>query len=280
MTEDLNRDELIALHVAQLIADGRGGGTARIAGQPEREDRTNPVVELVTSDTVGCLAIEHTLIESFTGQIEDQRQIQPYVESLPKLFGDDLPQSSRFDINVNPRAVVGVKKTAEALDAIVAWARRLAPTLPDGRPGVQGAHIARSGPPELPFEVSLARWPRHAESPIPHVTVGWWSPENLEELREARIATALAKKLPKIHSASEALHCDGVLVLEADDIQLANAVDIRVALQRAAGAQEHPIPAWIVLWETVEDAAFVSVLRANGEWIDDPDTTAFRLPHS
>jgi hypothetical protein len=43
----------------------------------------------------------------------------PYVESLPKLLGDDLPQSSRFDINVDPRAVVGVKKTDDAIDAIV-----------------------------------------------------------------------------------------------------------------------------------------------------------------
>lgn len=278
MTGDLNRDELIALHVAQLIADGRDGGTAHIMGQPEREDRTNPVVELVTSDAVGCLAIEHTLIESYTGQITDQRQIQPYIESLPKLLGDDLQESSRFDINVNPRAVAGVKKTADAIDAIVVWVRRVAPTLPDGRPGIAGAHIARGGPPELPFDVSLARWPRHPESPIPHVTVGWWSPENLEELRETRIATALEKKLPKIHTASEALRCEGVLVLEADDIQLANAVDIRIALQKAAAAQDQPVPAWIVLWETVDDTAFVSVLRASGEWVDDPVESALRFP--
>lgn len=278
MSGDLNRDELIALCVAQHIADGRDGGTVRIVRQPEREDRTNPVVELVTSDAVGCLAIEHTLIESFTGQIADQRQIQPYVESLPKLLGGDLPESSRFDINVDPRAVVGVKKTADAIDAVVVLARRVAPTLPDGRPDMKGAHIARSGPPDLPFEVSLARWPRRAESMIPHITVGWWSPENLEELREARIATALAKKLPKIHSASQALLCEGVLVLEADDIQLANAVDIRFALQKAAGAQDHPIPAWIVLWETVDGSAFVSVLRASGEWVDNPVHSALRFP--
>lgn len=57
-------------------------------------------------------------------------------------------------------------------------------------------------------------------------------------------------------------------------------VDIRIALQKAAAVQDQPIPAWIVLGETADDTAFVSVLRVNGEWIDDPDTTALRLPRS
>lgn len=275
---ELKRDEQIALTVAQLIADRRAGGTAEVFAMPEREDRTKPVVELITSDRVGRLAIEHTLIESFTGQIEDQRQIQPYVDALPETLGDDLPRTSRFDINLDVRAVVGVKKATDAIESVAEWVRRTAPNLPDGRPGVEGEHIARGGPPELPFEVALVRWPRDEQSPIPHVTVGWWAPEALEPLRDARIATALAKKLPKIGAAAVALQCDGVLVLESDDIQLANAVDIRLALQRVAGAQQAPIPSWIVLWETIGDTAFVSVLRADGEWISDPEATALSFP--
>lgn len=107
--DSLDRDQLIALAVAELIAAERGGGRAAIVEIPEQIDRTNPAVELITSDAVGTLAIEHTLIEPYPGQIQDNHQIRPYAEALPTMLAGRLPAGSRFDLNLDVRVVNEIK---------------------------------------------------------------------------------------------------------------------------------------------------------------------------
>lgn len=268
------RDQRLAFAVAELISERRGGGRVAVVSVPEDEDRTNPAVELVTADSVGELAIEHTLIEAFTGQITDQHQIQPYAAKLPGLIGpEDLPTGSRFELNVDIRAVhgLGAPKLA-TLKAIAGWVREAAPNLVDGRPGVRGAHMARTGPPDLPFEVTLVRWGHDPDSTIPNLTVGWWKPDDLEDQRIARIRTALAKKLPKLATAA-AIGQETVLVLESDDVQISNAIDIRLALHAATDELAVDLPAWIVLWETIAETAFVWFLRTSGTWESDARPT-------
>lgn len=74
---DLDRDQAVALAVARLIAEDRTGGEVEIMAVPERADRTNPAVELITADAVGTLAIEHTLIEPYPGQIQGENWLLP-----------------------------------------------------------------------------------------------------------------------------------------------------------------------------------------------------------
>jgi hypothetical protein len=265
----MDRDQLVALAVAELIAAERGGGRVGIEAIPERDDRTNPAVELITFDAVGTLAIEHTLIEPYPGQIQDNHQIRPYAEALPTMLAGRLPAGSRFDLNLDVRVVNGIKPTHETIDAIAEWAVAAAPLLEDGRPGIGGRHMSNGGPPDIPFPITLARWPRHVDDVLPEVSIGWWRPPDLEERRRERLVVALRKKLPKIAAAAAEGH-QGVLVIESDDIQLSNSVDIHVALLGAAAAVEDPLPSWIVCWEQVEESAFVSTLRSDGEWIGDP----------
>lgn len=275
----MDRDQLIALAVAELIAAQRGGGQVMVVAVPERDDRTNPVVELVTADAVGTLAIEHTLIEPYPGQIQDSHQIRPYAEALPTMLAGRLPTGSRFDLNLAIRVVNGIKPTQEILDAIAEWAVAAAPLLEVGRPGNGGRHMSKGGPPDIPFPITLARWPRHVDDVLPEVSIGWWLPPDLEERRRERLVVALRKKLPKL-TAAEAEGHRGVLVIESDDIQLSNSVDIRVALLAAAAEVEDPLPSWIVCWEQVGESAFVSMLRADGEWIGDPRPSVLpAVPH-
>lgn len=275
----MDRDQVLALAVAELIAANRGGGQVRVVAVPERDDRTKPVVELVTADAVGTLAIEHTLIEPYPGQIQDHHQIRPYAEALSRMLAGRLPTGSRFDLNLDVRAVNGIKPTQETLGAIAEWAVAAAPLLEDGRPGIGGRHMAKGGPPDLPFPITLARWPRDVDDVIPEVSIGWWRPADLEERRQERLIVALRKKLPKITAAEVEGH-QGVLVIESDDIQLSNSVDIRVALIAAAAEVEDPLPSWIVCWEQVGESAFVATLRSDGEWVGDPRPSVLpAVPH-
>ena len=281
MTEeaDLDRDQAVALAVARLIAADRSGGEVEIRAVPERDDRTNPAVELITADAVGTLAIEHTLIEPYPGQIQDNHQVRSYAETLPTMLAGRLPAGSRFDLNLDVRVVNGVNPTQETLDAIAEWAVATAPLLEDGRPGIGGRHMAKGGPPDLPFTITLARWPREVDDVLPEVSLGWWRPPDLEELRRERLSVALRKKLPKIAAAEVEGH-QGVLVLESEDIQLSNSIDIRAALLAAAAEVEDPLPSWIVCWEQVGESAFVSTLRSDGEWIGDPRPSVLpAVPH-
>lgn len=275
----LDRDQLIALAVAELIAVQKGGGQVMVVAVPERDDRINPAVELIASDGVGTLAIEHTVIEPYPGQIQDNHQIRPYAETLPTMLAGRLPPGSRFDLNLDIRVVIGTKPTHETLDAIAEWAVVTAPLLEDGRPGIGGRHMAKGDPPDIPFPITLARWPRHVDDLLPGVSIGWWRPPDLEERRRERLVVALRKKLPKI-AAAEAEGHQGVLIIESDDIQLSNSIDIRVALLAAAAEVEDPLPSWIVCWEQVVESAFVSTLRSDGEWIGDPRPSVLpAVPH-
>ena len=275
----MDRDQIIALAVAELIADQRGGGQVTVVAVPEREDRTNPAVELITSDAVGTLAIEHTLIEAFPGQIQDSHQIRPYVETLPTMVADRMPEGSRFELNLDVRGVDGIRPTSETFETIVEWVVAAAPQLEEGRPGISGRHMTKGGPPALPFTATLARWPMRVDDVFPEVSIGWWRPPDLEERRRERLSVALGKKLPKIAAAEVDGH-QGVLVLESEDIQLSNSRDIRAALLAAAAEVEDPLPSWIVCWEQVGDSAYVSTLCSNGEWIGDPRSSVLpAVPH-
>lgn len=271
---DLGRDQTIALAVARLIATARSGGDVEILKKPEEEDRSRPAVELVTEDAVGTLAIEHTLVEPFSAQIRDQQQMRPYAEALPGLLEGRLPAGSQFELNLAVGSTNGIKPSPEALKTIAEWAVKTAPQLEVGRSRVDG-HMATGRPPELPFPITLVRWPRSTDDPLPQVTIGWWQPDDLPQRRQERLAVALQKKLPKLTSAV-AKGPQGVLVLESDDVQLSNAVDIGNSLRAAASDLVQPLPAWIVLWQQYGDTAFVSFLRAASTWIDEPQPS--RLP--
>lgn len=171
---DLDRDQAVALEVARLIATTRSGGEVEVRAVPEREDRTNPAVELITSDAVGTLAIEHTLIEAFPGQIQDSHQIRPYVETLPTMLAGRVPAGSWFELNLDVRGVDGIRPTSETFETIVEWVVAAAPQLEDGRPGVSGRHMTKGGPPALPFTATLARWPMRVDDVFPEVSIGRW----------------------------------------------------------------------------------------------------------
>lgn len=263
----LDRDQAIALAVARLIAAERGGGQVQICAIPERDDRNNQAVELITCDAVGTLAIEHTRIEAFRKQIQDDTQIQPYAEQLPAILAGRLPAGSRYELIFDIRGVNGTKPEQKALNAIVAWVIATAPLLEDGCPGINGRHVMTGEPPDLPFTITLVRWPEWISKRDPGVSIGRWYPQDLEQQRKERLGDALCSKLPKI-AVAEANGHSGVLILESNDIALSNSTAIYTALL-AAAEKRADLPPWIVYWEQVCEPASVSIFRSNGEWVEE-----------
>ncbi len=74
-------------------------------------------------------------------------------------------------------------------------------------------------PPGVPFEVTLQRHPPDAPT---RVFASRFTPADLEADRRVRIATAIARKCPKLLDAKQQYGATSVLVLESDDVALAN----------------------------------------------------------
>jgi hypothetical protein len=231
------RDQRLAFAVAMVVAQLRDGGEPRVVDVPDVKDRENPAVELITADDVGRLAIEQ-------------------------------PPRSRFNLVIAVLATDGVKPTRDRLDKIAEWVEREARRLEDGSPQASPRHWVRGGPPDLPFEATLYRWPRPPDSSLPLFSVLVAAPEELEARRVARVAQALERKLPKLREAA-GQEGEGVLVLESEDIQLSNSWTIAVAVREAVSSAASWVPEWIVLVETDTSTPIAWVLRGRGEWIDE-----------
>jgi hypothetical protein len=262
------RDQRLAFAVAMVVAQLRDGGEPRVVDVPDVKDRENPAVELITADDVGRLAIEHTVIEPFEHEIRERPRVGAYEIGLRERLAGRLPPRSRFNLVIAVLATDGVKPTRDRLDKIAEWVEREARRLEDGSPQASPRHWVRGGPPDLPFEATLYRWPRPPDSSLPLFSVLVAAPEELEARRVARVAQALERKLPKLREAA-GQEGEGVLVLESEDIQLSNSWTIAVAVREAVSSAASWVPEWIVLVETDTSTPIAWVLRGRGEWIDE-----------
>jgi len=109
----------------------------------------------------------------------------------------------------------------------------------------------------VPFEVSLYRWPGLDG----RLFIGEFSPEKLEELRRQRVRLALDAKCPKLLAAKGESRIS-VLVLESDDIALANPVVIGNALVQGLSKRQGDVPDEVYLVGTeLEQQWIVWVLK-------------------
>jgi len=93
-----------------------------------------------------------------------------------------------------------------------------------------------------------------------------FAPDDLETKRRERINTALQKKLPKLAAARREFNAtESVLVVESDDIALANSSAIADGLRTALQHHQEP-PDTIYLVETDRGLAWqLWVMKANGQ---------------
>lgn len=165
--------------------------------RPEARERRRKSVDLLAQGSSCKYAIEHTRVESFEGQILDNRQFSDLLGPIPLMAAAFLPPEDRFVLSVATKAVKGVKDPDRIRNALIAWLREKAPLLkPGSNRHLPGTYV-REFPPGVPFEVLLSRWHSRRRG----LTIGRLGPGDLEDQRRLRVRSALAGKCPKLHGA-------------------------------------------------------------------------------
>ena len=107
-------------------------------------------------------------------------------------------------------------------------------------------------PKELGFEVCLYRFPAINPENNGKLYSTTFSPESLELKRVSRINRSLVDKCPKLAKRKSTCDCITILVLESNDIALANSSVVGDALEKALKKIDPAIiPDKIILIETV-----------------------------
>ncbi|MFQ5658187.1 MAG: hypothetical protein ACE5G5_11640 [Candidatus Methylomirabilales bacterium] len=238
------------------VMGNRKRETLSVVGVPDEKERQEKAVDFRLRGTSSEFILEHTRIESFPGQITDDRQFVNLLGPLEAELSGTLPTPGHYVLDVAPGAVRGATRGQRVREALVAWVCKKAPALELGSPRTAPNHCIREVPTGVPFEVTLCRWP----SLDGRFYIARSVRNDLEMKRRLRIGTALDDKCPKLRAAK----FDGVtsvLVFESNDIALANCADIGEAFVKELSRRQDAIPDEVYLVETELERWAVWVLK-------------------
>jgi hypothetical protein len=218
------------------IIEARTGEPVRITDCPEQDYRSRKVVEERWESRSHRYAVEHTRLESYAGQIENEAKLRRLIVPVRDLLVGRLAGSHVLTVQFSETQTAKINY-ADAHKEILTLTLEAAPKLKDGETIVLPST-------RLPFMVRLHR--RHGKGS--HVAVHCFIEGNGEELRLERMRRALTDKCPKL-AAWAADGRKSVLVLEADDIQLSNSEVAYEAFKQAI-AEHKDQPDIVVFVET------------------------------
>lgn len=196
--------------------------------------------------------VEHTRIEAFEGQIQDDVAFQRLVGPLVTQFDGVVP--GRF-LALIPAGVASHSTISfdDAREEIAKLIGAHVSSLSDGE-----AAVLRSD--QLPYEVRLRK--RHSKES--RVLFGRWIEGLPDDGRSVRIGRALDQKIPKLRSAAQAYELPSVLVLESNDMALSNVFEVGQAFTRAALEGRGEVPDLVFLVES-EGVPFYGWLMKDGD---------------
>ena len=220
-----------------------------VTERPELVHRSIPAVEeLWSSPSSRCYAVEHTRLESFDGQIENEARLRRLILPARASLADRLPGT--YVLSVLVRETKEARARYEQVqEEIVRLTLETAPRMQDGH-----AVVLQSD--RVPFGVQLrGRHGRGSQVFVHSVITG-----EGDALRLARVRKAFDDNCPKLAAWS----VDGrvsVLVLEANDIQPSNAFLVWEAV-KAVIAERTDAPDVIVFVHTDGSPMYAWVLKA------------------
>jgi hypothetical protein len=218
------------------ILTARTGEAVQLTNRPDLEHRRIPAVEELWESPSRRYAVEHTRIESFEGQIENDAKLKRLLVPVRSMLAGQLPGTFVLTVPVRETKSARVGYTF-AHREIVRLALQAAHQLTDGE-----TTTLRSD--RLPFKLEFHKRHGKGSQVFLHCVIEG----DGDALRLDRLQRAFAEKLPKLRNWA----ADGrtsVLVLESDDIQLANVFAIFSAVKQALEAHSDQ-PDMIVLVET------------------------------
>ena len=228
-----NNEGKVCDAVVRLLEDRTGQKRADLS-LPE-VDGVGPPVDLRLRLGAQEFAVEHTLIESFEGQIKTGVVFSEIKGHVGRVLSGRLPRPAFYQLQV-PVNVSLPKKVAQrnlVLDTLVDWIRECAECMDRRNQGrtkewhnpVRSDDCIREIPPGFACGMVLRRWPDavllgREPGDLGAISI---SPEDeeLEKLRAKRLKRAYSDKCPKLERA-KAEGARTVLVLENEDIALAS----------------------------------------------------------
>ncbi|MFQ5741471.1 MAG: hypothetical protein ACE5JX_20940 [Acidobacteriota bacterium] len=240
VAKEPKNEQRVCKAVMCLVADRRGERIVK-AEPVDAIVRDRPAVEWVFDTPTARFAVEHTRIESFPKQIGEGKRFAQLLGPLETELAGKLPGAFFLIVDVGT-AKAPSGQHAELRKALSEWILAKGAALdPEEQTGPHGNCKITESPPGVPFEVTLHRDSNYDSRLfiIQNLT------GDLESLRRDRIREALSRKCPKLLEAQRGGRVS-VLILESDDIALANQVAIAEAtVEELAARSDAPD---VVIW--------------------------------
>ena len=213
--------------VAALLAR-RNGESVTKAEAVDTVVRDRPAVEAIYHTKSNRFALEHTRVESFPNQIGLGKQFAQLVGPLETELAGKLPGEFFLIVQVG-EARVSSADQPRVRAAVAAWILENAAVLePEETVGPRGKCEMTVKPNGVPFEVTLHRDCDYGSG----LLIIQGLDGDRQQLRRQAIARSLDSKCPKLKAAHDD-GCVSILILESDDISLAN----RVVVAEAAATE-------------------------------------------
>ncbi len=239
-TIEPKNERVVCDAIAKFLAERQGDRIVSVDAV-DAVVRDRPAVEYIYHTTQTKFAVEHTRIESFPNQIGKGKRFAHLLEPLENELRGRLP--GVFFLTVAVGAANSPTAQQEPVRAaLAAWILEKAASLePEERVGPNGNCAVAATPPGVPFEVTLAR-----ESACDSRLFAFQGlVGDRRTLRAESIARSLSNKCPKLQAAARD-GCISVLILESDDVSLANqaAVSETTAAELGKRNDEPDIVVW------------------------------------
>jgi hypothetical protein len=262
MTVEPKNEEQACLAVMSEL-ERRAGVRLAIVDRPDKAPGRGRAVEIVCEvpTTKQAFAIEHTRIESFTGQIADGYAFTELLGPLERELDGELP--GHYWLVVDVGATLGIPSSTDRESvrrALAKWITITAPQLDaEVETEGEGQFWRTERPSGVPFDVTLRRT-RLSGSKLLIMRA---QPAELELERESRISEALDRKCPKLLE-EKVKGRTSVLVLEVNDLALSNRAAVGEALRRALEGRSD-VPDCIYLIETHGRPWYLSLMKEGSD---------------
>lgn len=261
VTSSLDADHEISLAVARLLAhrEGMNADDVRIVAVPERDTPSEDnLVDLVVEVEGERWAIEHTQVETYENQLQDDARLRSLVDPIRDAVSSELPVG-HYTLVVPIGVVDGIKGReletlrAEITAAIEASAEALC------EEGKAQQFVRKRVDVEASIEGIELQYRPPYEPGDRSFNVGRWSLDEIEDERRRRLERALRDKVPKLTAAIEEGDAErSVLVLEDADIALSNPWLIQHAIEEIETATT--APDWTVVVLTATRSRYATVI--------------------
>lgn len=227
----------------------------KIISCPDEVNRKSPACDMLVIFGNKKFAIEHTSIDSIPNQRRDNIRFNKLLSPLENELDSKLPMPGHYQLVIGMDVIPALKRSDgnKIYQSIKEWCIKIAPTLSMGGTHSDKKHFARNRIPGVPFEITLYKWPRRARRDG-EFKIARFSPEQIEEKRKEVLKQALCSRGEKVVNYKKE-GCHTILILESNDIALANFNDIANALNNAVEKLKNiELPDEIYLVETeIED---------------------------